>query len=154
MKRTSSLLQTYVFLSRRLCLPCSSKSPNVLWPTLVAKRFSSWVVWVVSQFDITSSTLCDFNLGSGRQRAIARNDGNYGTRTQWTGVCNRRTVFDLPPTPLFFFFFYRYRSGSSNRFCIDNGIMIAQAGLLSFRMGQETPLVESTTTQRCGSVFF
>lgn len=34
------------------------------------------------------------------------------------------------------------------RFCIDNGIMIAQAGLLSYRMGQETPLVKSTCTQR------
>jgi len=34
------------------------------------------------------------------------------------------------------------------RFCIDNGIMIAQAGLLSFRMGFETPLSKSTCTQR------
>ncbi|KAK7064126.1 tRNA N6-adenosine threonylcarbamoyltransferase [Favolaschia claudopus] len=33
-------------------------------------------------------------------------------------------------------------------FCIDNGIMIAQAGLLSFRMGFETPLSKSSTTQR------
>ena len=36
-----------------------------------------------------------------------------------------------------------------HRFCIDNGIMIAQAGLLSFRMGFETPLAKSTCTQRC-----
>lgn len=34
------------------------------------------------------------------------------------------------------------------RFCIDNGIMIAHAGLLSFRMGQETVLSKSTCTQR------
>lgn len=34
------------------------------------------------------------------------------------------------------------------RFCIDNGIMIAQAGLLSFRMGFTTPLEQSTCTQR------
>ena len=34
------------------------------------------------------------------------------------------------------------------RFCIDNGIMIAQAGLLSFRMGFQTPLSKSTCTQR------
>ncbi len=34
------------------------------------------------------------------------------------------------------------------RFCIDNGIMIAQAGLLSYRMGFETPLTKSTCTQR------
>ncbi|WVF71253.1 tRNA N6-adenosine threonylcarbamoyltransferase [Kwoniella sp. CBS 6097] len=33
-------------------------------------------------------------------------------------------------------------------FCIDNGIMIAQAGLLSFRMGQTTPLVKTGVTQR------
>lgn len=36
----------------------------------------------------------------------------------------------------------------TNRFCIDNGIMIAQAGLLGFRMGHETVLAESTCTQR------
>lgn len=35
-----------------------------------------------------------------------------------------------------------------DRFCIDNGIMIAQAGLLSYRMGQSTPLAQSTCTQR------
>ncbi|GHJ85013.1 hypothetical protein NliqN6_1415 [Naganishia liquefaciens] len=33
-------------------------------------------------------------------------------------------------------------------FCIDNGIMIAQAGLLAYRMGQRTPLNKSTVTQR------
>ncbi|KAF7320433.1 tRNA N6-adenosine threonylcarbamoyltransferase [Mycena kentingensis (nom. inval.)] len=37
---------------------------------------------------------------------------------------------------------------TDERFCIDNGIMIAQAGLLSFRMGFDTPLVKSTCTQR------
>ncbi|KAJ7110088.1 O-sialoglycoprotein endopeptidase [Mycena epipterygia] len=37
---------------------------------------------------------------------------------------------------------------TDERFCIDNGIMIAQAGLLSFRMGFETPLLKSTCTQR------
>lgn len=34
------------------------------------------------------------------------------------------------------------------RFCIDNGIMIAQAGLLSYRMGFQTALAKSTCTQR------
>ncbi|KAL7413421.1 glycoprotease family-domain-containing protein [Mrakia frigida] len=34
------------------------------------------------------------------------------------------------------------------RFCIDNGIMIAQAGLLQYRMGQRTKLEDSTITQR------
>jgi N6-L-threonylcarbamoyladenine synthase len=33
-------------------------------------------------------------------------------------------------------------------FCIDNGIMIAHAGLLAFRRGQVTPLYDSTCTQR------
>ena len=33
-------------------------------------------------------------------------------------------------------------------FCIDNGIMIAQAGLLAFRMGATTPLEKTTVTQR------
>ncbi|KDQ13723.1 hypothetical protein BOTBODRAFT_111242 [Botryobasidium botryosum FD-172 SS1] len=37
---------------------------------------------------------------------------------------------------------------TDERFCIDNGIMIAQAGLLGFRMGQVTPLEKSTCTQR------
>ncbi|KAH0590589.1 putative tRNA threonylcarbamoyladenosine biosynthesis protein kae1 [Termitomyces sp. 'cryptogamus'] len=40
---------------------------------------------------------------------------------------------------------------TDERFCIDNGIMIAQAGLLAFRMGQTTPLAKSTCTQRFGS---
>jgi len=37
---------------------------------------------------------------------------------------------------------------TDERFCIDNGIMIAQAGLLSYRMGYVTPLAKSTCTQR------
>ncbi|CAL1696129.1 unnamed protein product [Somion occarium] len=37
---------------------------------------------------------------------------------------------------------------TDERFCIDNGIMIAQAGLLSYRMGFQTSLAKSTCTQR------
>lgn len=37
---------------------------------------------------------------------------------------------------------------TDERFCIDNGIMIAQAGLLAWRMGFKTELKDSTTTQR------
>ena len=37
---------------------------------------------------------------------------------------------------------------TDERFCIDNGIMIAQAGLLSYRMGSVTPLSETSCTQR------
>ncbi|KAG1757445.1 peptidase M22 glycoprotease [Suillus lakei] len=37
---------------------------------------------------------------------------------------------------------------TDERFCIDNGIMIAQAGLLSYRMGFQTALAKSTCTQR------
>jgi len=37
---------------------------------------------------------------------------------------------------------------TDERFCIDNGIMIAQAGLLSYRMGYITPLAKTTCTQR------
>ncbi|KAG1716537.1 hypothetical protein ID866_589 [Astraeus odoratus] len=37
---------------------------------------------------------------------------------------------------------------TDERFCIDNGIMIAQAGLLSYRTGQHTPLEKSICTQR------
>ena len=46
----------------------------------------------------------------------------------------------------------RERGGSvfatDERFCIDNGIMIAHAGLLAYRAGFRTPLEESTCTQR------
>lgn len=46
----------------------------------------------------------------------------------------------------------RDRGGSvyatDERFCIDNGIMIAQAGLLAYRTGFETTLDDSTCTQR------
>ncbi|OAA71598.1 Peptidase M22, O-sialoglycoprotein endopeptidase [Cordyceps fumosorosea ARSEF 2679] len=37
---------------------------------------------------------------------------------------------------------------TDERFCIDNGIMIAHAGLLAYRTGFETPLAESQCTQR------
>lgn len=37
---------------------------------------------------------------------------------------------------------------TDERFCIDNGIMIAHAGLLSFRMGQTTPIDKSVCSQR------
>jgi len=37
---------------------------------------------------------------------------------------------------------------TDERFCIDNGIMIAQAGLLSYRTGFETAVEDSTCTQR------
>jgi len=37
---------------------------------------------------------------------------------------------------------------TDERFCIDNGIMIAHAGLLAYRTGFETPLKDSTCTQR------
>ena len=38
--------------------------------------------------------------------------------------------------------------GMDYRYCIDNGAMIAQAGLLAFQNGVETPLKESWCTQR------
>lgn len=34
------------------------------------------------------------------------------------------------------------------RYCIDNGAMIAWPGLLAFKQGQFTPLEEATCTQR------
>lgn len=37
---------------------------------------------------------------------------------------------------------------TDERFCIDNGIMIAHAGLLAYETGVRTPLAESTCTQR------
>jgi N6-L-threonylcarbamoyladenine synthase len=37
---------------------------------------------------------------------------------------------------------------TDERFCIDNGIMIAHAGLLAYRTGFRTELEESSTTQR------
>ncbi|KAM5452103.1 putative tRNA threonylcarbamoyladenosine biosynthesis protein kae1 [Microsporum audouinii] len=37
---------------------------------------------------------------------------------------------------------------TDERFCIDNGIMIAQAGLLAYKTGFRTKLEESTCTQR------
>ena len=46
----------------------------------------------------------------------------------------------------------RSRGGSvfatDERFCIDNGIMIAHAGLLAFRMGEVTKFEDTTCTQR------
>jgi N6-L-threonylcarbamoyladenine synthase len=46
----------------------------------------------------------------------------------------------------------RARGGSlctmDDRFCIDNGAMIAWAGLEAFRSGERTPLADSWVTQR------
>ena len=39
-------------------------------------------------------------------------------------------------------------SGMDFRYCIDNGAMIAQAGLLAYQFGTRTPLDECTCTQR------
>ena len=39
------------------------------------------------------------------------------------------------------------------RFCIDNGVMIAQAGWEMFRSGHVTPLEETTCTQRYAQQF-
>lgn len=44
------------------------------------------------------------------------------------------------------------RNGSvcamDHRYCVDNGAMIAQAGVLQYRYGKATPLGETTCTQR------
>jgi tRNA A37 threonylcarbamoyltransferase TsaD len=37
---------------------------------------------------------------------------------------------------------------SFERYCIDNGAMIAQAGIFAYQMGETTPLSEATCTQR------
>jgi N6-L-threonylcarbamoyladenine synthase len=37
---------------------------------------------------------------------------------------------------------------TDDRYCIDNGAMIAWPGLLALRAGLSTPLEESTCTQR------
>ena len=35
-----------------------------------------------------------------------------------------------------------------SRYCIDNGAMIAQAGIMGYQMGQQTSLEDSWVTQR------
>ncbi|CAG8465170.1 18994_t:CDS:2 [Gigaspora rosea] len=42
---------------------------------------------------------------------------------------------------------------TDERFCIDNGIMIAHAGLLAFKTGFTTPIEKSTCTQRTDEVY-
>lgn len=37
---------------------------------------------------------------------------------------------------------------TDDRYCIDNGAMIAWPGLLAFKQGQVTPFEETTCTQR------
>lgn len=46
----------------------------------------------------------------------------------------------FPPVPL--------RRAPPHSYCIDNGLMIAQAGMEMFRVGLQTPLSESTCSQR------
>lgn len=38
--------------------------------------------------------------------------------------------------------------GMDHRYCIDNGAMIAQAGVLQYQYGEVTPFEEATCTQR------
>lgn len=38
--------------------------------------------------------------------------------------------------------------GMDHRYCIDNGAMIAQAGIFQFQHGCPTPLKDTWTTQR------
>ena len=38
--------------------------------------------------------------------------------------------------------------GMDDRYCIDNGAMIAWPGILAYRMGLTTPMAECTVTQR------
>ncbi|KAI9850680.1 MAG: putative tRNA threonylcarbamoyladenosine biosynthesis protein kae1 [Thelocarpon superellum] len=42
----------------------------------------------------------------------------------------------------------QFTGSQEGRFCIDNGIMIAHAGLLAYQTGYRTPLEDSTCTQR------
>ena len=35
-----------------------------------------------------------------------------------------------------------------HRYCIDNGAMIAQAGVMAYQQGYETTMVDTTVTQR------
>jgi N6-L-threonylcarbamoyladenine synthase len=41
-----------------------------------------------------------------------------------------------------------YLYATDERYCIDNGIMIAQAGLMAYKKGFRTPLEDATCTQR------
>ena len=38
--------------------------------------------------------------------------------------------------------------GMDHRYCVDNGAMIAQAGILAFEKGQRTPVDQCDVTQR------
>lgn len=41
-----------------------------------------------------------------------------------------------------------YLYATDERYCIDNGIMIAQAGLMAYKQGFKTPIEDATCTQR------
>jgi len=43
--------------------------------------------------------------------------------------------------------------GMDHRYCVDNGAMIAQAGILAFEKGVTMPVEECDVTQRCVMVF-
>ena len=55
--------------------------------------------------------------------------------------------------PPFFHFVFLFNSNILNwslfvRYCIDNGAMIAQAGVFAYQMGYSTPIAETSCTQR------
>ena len=83
------------------------------------------------------------SLNGHRQPKASGDDGHYGRGARRERICHGRAVGPWLFCPLYSS--DTYRGGS---FCIDNGIMIAQAGLLSYRMGFQTPIAKSTCTQR------
>ena len=158
--QTSSRHRTYAFRCRKQYLRCWSRSLSVRWRISAVSRCLSLAVSDVSASPNLSATAAAVASGptwtlrlpsaalahAGNERlqemmgVMARERGGnvFATDERYAAVIS--TFFGIVNDVL--------RPHNSTRFCIDNGIMIAQAGLLSFRMGFETPLTKSTCTQR------
>ena len=114
------------------------KSRNVQWRTVDSQRCSLLVVWDVREFaspcscaEVLRSDLTFDRLNS--PLLLVSLVGNLRLQ-EMMGVMAKE------------------RNGRvcamDHRYCVDNGAMIAQAGVLQFQYGELTPLEEATCTQR------
>ena len=134
----SSPLLICAFLCKKLFLRCWLRSQNGQWPTSEARRY-----WLSEGLAVSDRW---FFLGTIRLYPWA---GNERLQEMMRIMAQERCgqVFATDERRVFSSWIAAYK-WMVDRFCIDNGIMIAQAGLLAYRMGQTTPLAESKCTQR------
>ena len=132
-------------LGKYTCL--ARHSDGSFLPTTERVFYPFWRLWTRGEIPVSGGTRSKYRVFSQtfyRPRLIitlptsngALNTAHWGRRFRTQPPCAVTTI----PGPEVY--------ATDERFCIDNGIMIAHAGLLGFKTGQTTSISESTVTQR------